>query len=181
MRRHVFVKRKANPHAVYYFVRKRLKSEGFDVESEDIRDGFLELHARKSDKTRILLEKVRDASLVISGRKGRFEVRLHVGIWGRDIAFPIVEAVATLGIASAFDMHSVHQFEQKLWEEIVHKIDASLKVCRFCGLVFKSESELEKHLKVHELQQPIVSGMLMSPIMLPGIAIKEMTINPYHP
>jgi hypothetical protein len=133
--RHILAKKKTNPHALYYFVKKRLLSEGFDIESEDIRDGFLELHARKSDETKILLDKVRDATLVISGRKGRFEVQLHVGICGRGIAVPIVEAVATLGIAAAFDLHAVHQIEEKLWEEMVYKIDASLKVCQFDGMV----------------------------------------------
>jgi hypothetical protein len=147
------VDKEIEPRDVYSHIKELLQSEDFKIESENVKDGFWDLHARKSSAERIVMGKVRDVDVVVAGTKGKFEVQLRAGIWGRDLAVPAVEGVATLGLATAIDLHSAHQFEERMWEEIVHKIHPSLKICKLDGLLFKSDEELNKHIKMHEQQE----------------------------
>lgn len=160
------------PQVVYSHIKGILQADGFKVESEDIRDAFLDLHARKSDVERILLGQVRDVDIIIAGKKGKFEVQVRAGIWGRDLAVPVIEGVATLGLATAVEIHSAHQFEERMWEQIVHKIDPSLKICQLDGLLFKSDQELNNHIKMHEqqeMQQQATQNSMMNQMLMAGV------------
>jgi hypothetical protein len=148
------------PKDVYSTVKELLKSEGFTLQLEDVKDGFWDLHARKSNLEIAAVGKVRDVDVLVAGTKGKFEVQLRAGIWGRDLIVPVIESIATLGVAAAVDIHSAHNFEEKLWEQIVHKIDPTLRICPRDGLLFKSEEELKGHLKMHEATE-MLSGYEM--------------------
>ncbi|MDE1766300.1 MAG: hypothetical protein KGI27_08535 [Thaumarchaeota archaeon] len=166
MRRHGFVERDIDPKDVYLHVKELLQSQEFKITSEDTKDGFWDIHAKKSNTARIIMGRVRDVDIVIAGTKGKFEVQLHAGIWGRDMAIPAIEGLATLGIAAAADVHSAHKFEEKLWEQIVNKIDSSLKICRLDGLLFKSDEELTEHQQVHQQQ---AQGSTMNQMLMMGM------------
>ena len=168
MKRHGFLGKDIEPKDVYAHIKGLLQSEGFKLESEDTRDNFWDLHARKSSMERIVLGKVRDVDVVVSGTKGKFEVQLSAGVWGRDLAVPAIEGVATLGIAAAVDLHSAHQFEERIWEQTVHTIDPTLKICPLDGLLFKSDQELQGHIKTHE-QQQATQGSMMNSMMMMGM------------
>jgi hypothetical protein len=169
MRRHGFVEKDIDPKDVYSHIKEILQSQGFKIVAEEPRDGLLDMHARKSNIERIVMGRVRDVDVLVSGAKGKFEVQLHAGIWGRDLAIPAIEGVATLGIATAADLHSAHKFEEKIWEQIVSKIDPSLKICHLDGLLFKSDEELKQHQQVHQSQdQSGLSSNLLMMGMLGG-------------
>ena len=169
MRRHGFVEKDVGPKDVYAHIKGLLESEGFKVQSEDTRDNFWDLHARKSSMERIVLGKVRDVDVVVAGTNGKFEVQLNTGVWGRDLAIPAIEGVATLGLATAVDLHSAHEFEERMWEQVVHNIDPSLKICRLDGLLFKSDQELQSHVKAHEQQQQAAQGSMMNSMLMMGM------------
>ncbi|MHB8702512.1 MAG: hypothetical protein ACYC7D_16030 [Nitrososphaerales archaeon] len=166
MRRHGFVEKDIEPNQVYEHIKGLLQSEGFKVGSEEKRDNFWDLHARKSSMERIVVGKVRDVDVIVAGTKGKFEVQLNAGVWGRDLAVPAIEGVATLGLATAVDLHSAHQFEERIWEQLVHNIDSSLKICQLDGLLFKSDQELASHIKGHEQQQTAQGSMMNSMLMM---------------
>ncbi|MHB1907869.1 MAG: hypothetical protein ACYCQJ_03230 [Nitrososphaerales archaeon] len=167
MRRHGFVEKDIAPEEVYSNVKQMLQKEGFKIVSEDTRVNFWDLHAKKSSTERIVLGKVRDVDFVIAGSKGKFDVQLNAGVWGRDLAVPAIEGVATLGLATAVDLHSAHQFEERAWEQIVHNIDPSLKICSLDGLLFKSDQDLQAHIKAHEQQSS--QGSMMNSMMMMGM------------
>lgn len=169
MRRHGFVEKDIDPKDVYSHIKEILQSQGFKIVVEEPKDGLLDMHARKSNIERIVMGRVRDVDVIVSGSKGKFEVQLHAGIWGRDLAIPAIEGVATLGIATAADLHSAHKFEEKIWEQIVNKIDPSLKICHLDGLLFKSDEELKQHQQLHQSQdQSGLSSNLLMMGMLGG-------------
>jgi hypothetical protein len=153
MRRHGFVNREIDPGEVFSRIKNLVESEGFRVVSEDVREGLWDLHARRSSVEKVVLGRVRDLDVVVAGRKGKFEVQLNAGIWGRDLAVPAIEGVATLGLATAAELHSARKFEEKLWEEVVHLIDPALRVCPLDGLLFKTDKELKEHEQAHEAQR----------------------------
>ncbi|MCL5068435.1 MAG: hypothetical protein M1368_08810 [Thaumarchaeota archaeon] len=169
MRRHGFVERDADPAQVYSGVKAMLQSEGFKVTSEETKTGYWDLHARKSGVERIALGKVRDVDVIVAGTKGKFEVQLHAGVWGRDLAVPAIEGIATLGLASAAELHSAHEFEERMWEQIVHKIDPSLKICQLDGLLFNSDQELQSHAKLHAQQQQAAQSSMMNSMLMMGM------------
>lgn len=169
MRRHGFVEKDIEPKDVYAQLKGLLQSEGFKIESEDTRSNFWDLHARKSSMERIALGKVRDVDVLVAGTKGKFEVQLNAGVWGRDLAIPAIEGIATLGLATAVDLHSAHQFEERMWEGVVHKIDPTLKICQIDGLLFKSDQELESHVKMHEQQRQAAQGSMMNSMLMMGM------------
>lgn len=169
MRRHGFVEKDADPADVYAHIKQLLQSEGFKVESEDVRPGFWDMHARKSNAERIVLGRVRDVDVVVAGAKGKFEVQLNAGVWGKDLAVPAVEGVATLGVAAAAELHSAHKFEERIWEQVVHKIDPSLKICSLDGLLFKSDEELAEHEKAHEAQRLAGQANTMNTMAMMGM------------
>ncbi len=169
MRRHGFVGKNMEPMEVYANIKKFLSQEGFTLGPEDIREGFWDLHARKSSLERIALGKVRDVDVVVAGTKGKFEVQLHAGVWGRDLAIPAVEGIATFGVATAADLHSAHQFEERMWEKIVHGIDPSLKICSLDGLLFKTDQELSEHAKLHEQQNLSGQANAMNSMAMMGM------------
>lgn len=166
MRRHGFLEKDADPAQVYSNVKTMIQSEGFKVTSEETKNNYWDLHAKKSGIERIALGKVRDVDVIVAGAKGKFEVQLHAGVWGRDLAVPAIEGIATLGLASAVELHSAHEFEERMWEQIVHRIDPSLKICQLDGLLFNSDQELQSHVKMHVQQQASQSSMMNSMLMM---------------
>ena len=169
MRRHGFLEKDVEPKDVYSHIKELLQSQGFKIVSEDTKDGLFDLHAKKSSMERIVMGKVRDVDAVVAGTRGKFEVQLHAGVWGRDLAVPAIEGLATLGMATAADLHSAHQFEEGLWQQIVHQIDPSLKICSLDGLLFKSDAEMEEHEKWHQQQQQASQGSMMNSMMMMGM------------
>ncbi|MDG6975774.1 MAG: hypothetical protein JRN16_02725 [Nitrososphaerota archaeon] len=161
MRRYGFTERDVKPADVYENIKSLLQGEGFKVTSEEKRDGYLDLHARKSSTEKIILGKVRDVDAVVAGTVGKFEVQLHAGFWGRDLMVPAIEGVATLGAAPAVQLHEAHEFEERLWEQVVAKIDPSLKVCKLDGMLFKTQEELDKHLQAIQLAQQQAANSTM--------------------
>ena len=169
LRRSGFVEKDVDPADVYQHIKQLLQSEGFKIGSEDTRNNYWDLHARKSNIERLVIGKVRDVDAVVAGMRGKFEVQLHAGIWGRDLAIPAVEGVATLGLATAADLHSGHEFEERIWEQIVHRIDASLKICQLDGMLFKSQDELNKHVNLHEQQHKAAQSSMMNSMLMMGM------------
>lgn len=169
MRRHGFVERDTDPGQVFSNVKTLLQSEGFKITSEETKNNYWDLHAKKSGIERIALGKVRDVDVVIAGSKGKFEVQLHAGVWGRDLVVPAIEGVATLGLASAVELHSAHEFEEKMWEQVVHKIDPSLKICRMDGLLFKTDQELQNHEKMLIQQQQATQSSMTNSMLMMGM------------
>ncbi len=169
MRRYGFVEKDIDPKDVYEHVKSLLQAEGFKITDEDIRPNYWDLHAKKSNVERIVLGKVRDVDVVIAGQKGKFEVQLHAGVWGRDLAVPAIEGIATIGAATMAELNSAHEFEERMWEQIVHKIDPSLKICPQYGLLFKTDEELQKHLEMHQQQQQQAHAQMMNQMLMLGM------------
>ena len=88
MIRHGFVEKDIAPEDVHKKAIELLSAEGFKVTSDDAKDGMWDIHAKKSSTERIVLGRVRDVDILIAGTKGKFEVQLHAGIWGRDLIIP---------------------------------------------------------------------------------------------
>ncbi|MCL5988939.1 MAG: hypothetical protein M1166_01250 [Candidatus Thermoplasmatota archaeon] len=182
MIKHGFVEKDIEPSAVADHIKELLVNENFKITSDETRDALWEIHAKKSDRERIVLGKVRDVDVVIAGAQGKFEVQLHAGIWGRDMAIPAIEGVATFGIATAAELHSGHEFEMRIWEQIVKQIDPTLKICKLDGLLFKTDDDLNKHMQEHQAQNSgsmmgmgmmgmMGMGMLGMGMMMPGMWI----------
>ncbi len=169
MRKYGFVGKDTRPADAYEHIKSLLQSEGFKITSEEKRDNYLDLHARKSSAERIIIGRVRDVDALVAGSTGKFEVQLHAGVWGRDLAVPAIEGIATLGAAPAVELHSAHEFEERIWEQIVAKIDPSLKVCKLDGMLFKSQDELDKHLKTIQEQQQQAQNNMMNQTMMLGM------------
>lgn len=169
MIKHGFVEKEMEPSAVIELVKDLLLKENFKITSDDKQDDLLELHAKKTNKERIVLGKVRDVDVIVAGSKGKFEVQVHAGIWGRDLAIPSVEGLVTFGVATALELHSGHEFEMRIWEQIVHSIDPTLKICKMDGMLFKTDEELNKH--VQALQAQASTPMMGMGMMMPGMWI----------
>ena len=110
---------------------------------------------------------VRNVDLIIAGNGNKFSLQLHAGVWGRDLAVPTIESVATFGVAGIEERRSGRDLEERLWEEIVNKIDPSLLICEYDGLLFKTDEELQSHLRVHkrvdiDAESSWVNGMTMT-------------------
>lgn len=175
MRRYGFVEKDVRPADVYEHIKSLLQGEGFKVSSEEKRENYWDLHARKSSTEKIILGRVRDVDVVVAGGVGKFEVQLHAGVWGRDLAVPAIEGIATLGLAPAAELHSAHELEERLWEQVVNKIDPSLKVCKLDGMLFQSQDELDKHLQAIERQrQQAQNSMMMMGMMGMGMGMFGM-------
>lgn len=153
MRRHEFAEMGMEPSDVYSHIKTLLTSEGFLPSSEEVRENFWDLHARKSGIKRMVLGEAMDVDVLVAGTKAKFEVQLHLGVWGRDLVVPAIESVATVGVAGVEELRSAQKVEEMLWEQIVHKIDPSLKICQQDGLLFKSEQELRNHLQMDDEEQ----------------------------
>ena len=168
MIRHGFVEKDIAPEDVHAKAIELLKGEGFQVTSDDVKSGMWDVHAKKSGAERIVLGRVRDVDVLIAGTRGKFEVQLHAGIWGRDLVIPAVEGIASLGIATAAELHSGHEFEKRLWKEIVNKIDPTLKICDIDGMLFKTQAELDQHVKAHQQQMAAQQGSMLGPMAMMG-------------
>ena len=82
-------------------------------------------------------------------------------------------------IATGVELHSGHEFEMRLWEQIVHKIDPSLKICNIDGLLFKNDQDLQTHMKTHQVNPAMGMGMMgmgMMGIMGMGMMMPGMWI-----
>jgi hypothetical protein len=148
MRAFGFIDRNLEPSGLYSSIKETLQNQGFKVTSEEIQDGHWDLHARKTGLARIILGSARDVDILLSGDRNKFGVQLRTSIWGRDFAIP-GEHMFSSGDGS----RSVSGFEEGLWEEIVHMVDPSLRVCPVDGQVFSSEKELDDHVGEHEKNQ----------------------------
>ncbi len=168
MIRHGFVEKDIAPEDVHAKAIELLKGEGVQVTSDDVKSGMWDVHAKKSGAERIVLGRVRDVDVLIAGTRGKFEVQLHAGIWGRDLVIPAVEGIASLGIATAAELHSGHEFEKRLWKEIVNKIDPTLKICDIDGMLFKTQAELDQHVKAHQQQMAAQQGSMLGPMAMMG-------------
>jgi hypothetical protein len=153
MRHSSFVGENIDPSDVYANVQALLQSRNFKIEDREVSESYWHLKARKSNMERMVTGSVREVELFVRGKRHDFEVQLHAGMWGRDLVVPAVEGFATLGTATIIELESAHQFEERLWEEIVHGIDESLRICKIDGLVFKSTEDLKRHVTAHELEQ----------------------------
>ena len=179
MIKHGFLEKDIEPSQVHDTIKDLLEKENFAITSDDSGNMMWEIHAKKSSRERIIFGRVRDVDTVVSGSKGKFEVQLHAGIWGRDMAVPAIEGIATLGIATGVELHSGHEFEMRLWEQIVHKIDPSLKICNIDGLLFKNDQDLQTHMKTHQASPAMGMGMMgmgMMGIMGMGMMMPGMWI-----
>lgn len=165
---HGFVEKDIAPEDVHAKAIELLKGEGFQVTSDDVKNGMWDVHAKKSSAERIVLGRVRDVDILIAGTKGKFEVQLHAGIWGRDLLIPAVEGIASLGIATAAELHSGHEFEKRLWKDIVNKIDPTLKICDIDGMLFKTQTELDQHVKAHQQQMAEQRSSMFAPMAMMG-------------
>ena len=88
--------------------------------------------------------------------------------YGREISsVPVMEGIATLGLATAAELHSAHEFEERTWEQIVHTIDPSLKICQLDGILFKTDQDLNAHIKLHEQQG--AQGSMMNQLLMMGM------------
>jgi hypothetical protein len=169
LRRSGFAEKDIEPAEVYQHIKQLLQSEAFNIGSEDVRNNYWDLHARKSNIERLVTGRVRDVDALVAGTRGKFEVQLHAGIWGRDLAIPAVEGVATLGLATAADLHSGHEFEERIWEQIVRRIDPSLKICQLDGTLFKTQDDLNKHVNLHEQQHQDAQSSMANQMLMMGM------------
>lgn len=145
MKRCGFIEKEIEPSDVFNKIKSILSSEGFALESQTVKEGFWDIRAGRKDVDRVAIGRVRDADVVISGRKGKFEVTFKLGVWGKDLPVPVVEGVMTLGIPTVRDLHEEHELESRIWEKIVHNVDPSLLICERCGMVLRSEEDMKGH------------------------------------
>ena len=139
-----FMNKNVDPETLYNRVKDLLEKQGFKITSEEAQDAHWDLHAKKSGLANIISGNARDVDLIVGGDSKTLSVQLHAGIWGSDFSIP---GKHMFDPASAG--HPSSSFEEGLWEEIVHMIDAALVVCRRCGRVFSSELQLEQHEDAH--------------------------------
>ena len=159
MKHYGFVEKDVAPSAVYAHLKQFLVENGFQIDTESARPNLWDLRASKRDAARIALGAVRDADVVVAGTQGKFEVQFKLGVWGKDLAVPAVEGIATLGIATALDLHEEHVLEDKMWRDLVHMIDPKLQICRRCGGIFRSPEDLKTHQDVEAQRAQSQMGM----------------------
>jgi hypothetical protein len=169
LRKYTFVGYDIDLADVYSFAKSLLQSCGFYVRSEIRQEAFLDLQARTLRDESHSVGKVRDVDLIVTGHKTKFEVQLHAGVWGRDLAVACIESVATLGVLAAMEVHSAHRLEDELWEQIVHQIDPHLKVCPSDGLVFKTDEKFAEHSKIHEEELLAAENIMMGRMRAAGV------------
>lgn len=154
MKHYGFAEKDVEPSIVYAHLKQFLSANGFKIDSESSKANFWDLRASKRDPTRIVRGAIRDADVIVAGTRGRFEIQFRLGVWGRDLALPVVEGIVTLGAATALDLREEHELESKMWESVVHLVDPSLEVCRQCGSVFGSAEELKTHQEAEARKSP---------------------------
>lgn len=80
------------------------------------------MKAKKTGLTKIVSGTIRDVDLIVAGDKGKFEVQLKTGAWGRDVLIPTIEGLAVFGImglaAAPAEAFFAHKFEEDLWKRI---------------------------------------------------------------
>jgi hypothetical protein len=145
MERYEFAEKDVDPASVVASIKKFLSDNGFQIDRESSRPNLWDLRASKRGLLRIALGAVRDADVVVAGKRGRFEVQFRLGIWGRDLAVPVGEGIATLGVATAVDLHEKGLLEEKMWRDLVQLIDPTLQVCAVCGAILKTPEDLRSH------------------------------------
>ncbi|MGI0055621.1 MAG: hypothetical protein ACREBZ_07945 [Thermoplasmata archaeon] len=159
MKHYGFVEKDVEPSDVYAHLKRFVVENGFQVDTESSRPNFWDLRASKRGTARIVFGTVRDADIVVAGARGKFEVQFKLGVWGKDLAVPAVEGVATLGVATAIDLHEEHVLEDKMWRNLVSMIDPTLQICGLCGAILKSPEDLQAHQQVEAQQAQAQMGM----------------------
>jgi len=140
-----FSEKDVEPATVVDHIKRFLIENGFHIDRETSHPNLWDLRASKRGAVRIAVGAVRDADVVVAGSRGKFEVQFKLGVWGRDLAVPVVEGIATVGLATAMDLHEEHVLEDKMWRSIVHLIDANLLICEVCGAIFQTPEDLRTH------------------------------------
>ncbi|MGI0068300.1 MAG: hypothetical protein ACREB9_07835 [Thermoplasmata archaeon] len=164
MKRYGFVEKDVEPADVVAHLKQLMTTNGFQIDTETSRPNFWDVRASKRGLERVVSGAVRDADVIVTGAKGKFEVQFKLGVWGKDLAVPAIEGVATLGIATAVDLHEEHVLEDKMWRSTLHMIDPNLQICGVCGSIFKSTQDLQAHQKIEAQQVQSQMGMY-SPMM----------------
>ncbi len=159
MKHYGFVEKDVEPSAVSAHLKQFMVENGFQIDTESSRPNFWDLRASKRGAARIALGAVRDADIVVAGTRGKFEVQFKLGVWGKDLAVPVVEGVATLGVAAAIELHEEQLLEDKMWRNVGHMIDPKLQICGLCGVIFRSPEELKTHQEVEAQQAQSQMGM----------------------
>lgn len=165
MKHYGFVEKDVEPSDVYAHLKQFLIENGFHIDTESSRPNLWDLRGSKRGTERIVFGTVRDADIVVAGARGKFEVQFKLGVWGKDLAVPVVEGIATLGVATALDLHEEHLLEDKMWRDAVHMIDPTLQICGQCGLILKSPEDLKTHQQA-EAQQAQSSLGMGNPMMM---------------
>lgn len=147
MKRCGFAGRNINPADVVERIKDVMGRNDFSVVSAIHSGNVWDLRFARKSQSKFEAGDVRDADAVVSGSIERFQVTFKVGVWGRDMPLPLLEGVATLGIATAKELRFSHELEMKIWKEIVHSVDPGLFVCDRCGMVLKTEKELKGHME----------------------------------
>jgi hypothetical protein len=140
-----FVQNDVDPTAVVASIKRFLTDNGFQIDREYSQPNLWDLRASKRGSLRIAVGAVRDADVVVAGTRGKFEVQFKLGVWGRDLAIPVVEGIATFGVATAVDLHEERLLEEKMWRSLVRLIDPTLQICEVCGAILKTPEELRSH------------------------------------
>ena len=165
MKHYGFAEKDIEPSSVVAQLKQFLVENGFQIDTESSQPNFWDVRASKRGTTRIALGAVRDADVVVAGAKGKFEVQFKLGVWGRDVAIPAVEGIATLGLSTALDLHEEHVLEDKMWANLVRTIDPSLQICGQCGSIFKTVADLKTHEAAEAKQAQLQMG-LGAPMMM---------------
>jgi len=145
MRHYGFQEKEVEPASVVANIKKFLTENGFQIDRESTQPNLWDLRASKRGLLRIALGAVRDADVVVAGRRGQFEVQFRLGVWGRDLVVPVVEGVATLGAAAAVDLHEERLLEGKMWRSILQLVDPALQLCEVCGAILMTPEDLRSH------------------------------------
>jgi len=154
MKHYRFADKDVDPASVVASIKKFLSENGFQIDRESSQPDLWDLRASKRGTLRIALGAVRDADVVVAGRRGKFEVQFRLGVWGRDLVVPVVEGIASLGAATAVDLHEERLLEDKMWRNILQLVDPTLQICEVCGAILNTPEDLRSHqsLEVQRVQ-----------------------------
>jgi hypothetical protein len=137
------------------FVESVLKENGFLVKDKEAGNDVVDIHARKGGARNAARGAVRDVDAVIAQKGAKLQVQLRVGIWGKDLIVPALEAIPTVGLAAAEELRSAHELEKKMWEKVVHHIGPALRICELDGMTFATDEDLKLHMDMHRMLREV--------------------------